>query len=347
MDPIRVLFVEDLPEDADLAEIELRKGGIDLTSTRVDTEEKLLKALQDFSTDLVLCDYSMPRFTGMEALKIIQKHDPNIPVIMFTGSQNEEVAVECMKAGATDYILKDNITRLPFAVKEALEKKELRQTREAAAGEEEKRLAELEKLNAELVAARNASLNIMEDLNAEIEERKVSEIRLRNSEEKFRELVENLNDVVYSISIDGTITYVSPACQQAFGYTPAELIGTHFSQLYIPDDMEQIYQAFENILRGEILPGEYRMLAKNGEVKWVRTSSRVIKEGEEIRGLQGVLTDITERKLAEQALIQKMDELERFNDLTIGREFTMIGLKKEVNALLQKLNGPEKYKIVE
>ncbi len=127
---------------------------------------------------------------------------------------------------------------------------------------------------------------------------------------------------------------------------PNEIIGMHFSDLVVPEDVELIRQAFGKILNGEVKPREYRMKSKSGEVRWVRTSSHAVKAGEHVVGLQGMLTDITDRKAAERSLMQKMEELERFNDLTIGREFTMIELKKEVNALLKKLGEADKYKIV-
>ncbi len=345
-DPIRILFVEDTASDMELACIELQKAGIAVVSKRVDKEEELVPALESFLPNLVICDYSMPRFNGMEALTIIQKQDTSIPVIMFTGSQNEMVAVECMKAGASDYILKDTITRLPFAVKEVLEKRALIEARNRLHEEEKSRAKEMERLNAELTEARYASLNIMADLNAEIEQKEIARGKLAGSEEKFRELVENLNDVIYLISLDGLITYVSPATWQILGYKPSELIGTHFAHLVIPEDVEHIRQAFGSVLKGDITPREYRMLTKSGDVRWVRTSSRPVKAGEKITGLQGVLTDIHERKQAEEELMLKIDELERFNDLTVGREFTMIELKKEVNALLKRLGESDKYKIV-
>jgi signal transduction histidine kinase len=122
-DLLRILIVEDLPSDAELAERELRKGEIPFTSVRVDTKEAFLKALVEFRPDLIVSDYAMPEFDGMQALQLSLARDPRLPFIILTGSMNEETAVDCMKAGATDYVIKNRITRLPFAVKEALDKK--------------------------------------------------------------------------------------------------------------------------------------------------------------------------------------------------------------------------------
>ena len=93
---------------------------------RVDTKEAFLKALEEFRPDLIISDYAMPEFDGMQALKLSLAHDPNLPFIIFTGSMNEETAVACMKAGATDYIIKEHITRLPSAVRGALEQQKTR-----------------------------------------------------------------------------------------------------------------------------------------------------------------------------------------------------------------------------
>ena len=117
----RILFVEDLPSDAELAVMELKKGGLRFEHTRVDTKSGFIRALKDFSPDIVISDYHMPSYNGLQTLKDTREFDPLLPFILFTGSVNEEVAVKCMKAGASDYVIKEHITRLPFAVKEALE----------------------------------------------------------------------------------------------------------------------------------------------------------------------------------------------------------------------------------
>jgi PAS domain S-box-containing protein len=117
----KILFVEDLPNDAELAVIELKKGGLRFEHTRVDTQSEFIKNLDYFKPDIVISDYHMPTYNGLQALKDTREFDPLLPFILFTGSVNEEIAVKCMKAGATDYVIKGHITRLPFAVTEALE----------------------------------------------------------------------------------------------------------------------------------------------------------------------------------------------------------------------------------
>lgn len=121
---LKVLFVEDVPTDAELAMRSLEKAGLEMQSTRVDTKEAFLGALTNFGPDIVISDYSMPAFDGMSALILAKERDPLLPFVVLTGSMNEDVAVECMKAGASDYVIKEHMARLPFAVREAIERKE-------------------------------------------------------------------------------------------------------------------------------------------------------------------------------------------------------------------------------
>jgi PAS domain S-box-containing protein len=119
----KILFVEDLPTDAELAQLTLKAGGVGVASMRVDTKESFLAALASFAPDIVISDYSMPAFDGMTALQLARAADPLLPFIVLTGSTNEDTAVECMKAGASDYVIKEHMSRLPFAVKEALSRR--------------------------------------------------------------------------------------------------------------------------------------------------------------------------------------------------------------------------------
>ena len=124
---LNILFVEDLITDLELARRSIRKENIEIDYRLVETEEDFIKELKAFTPDIVVSDYSMPMFDGMKALKLSQELSPDTPFIILTGSMNEETAVACMKAGADDYVLKEKITRLPFAIKEAIDKKQSQQ----------------------------------------------------------------------------------------------------------------------------------------------------------------------------------------------------------------------------
>ena len=125
-DSIRILFVEDIEVDMELAIRELQRENFSIVWVRVETREDFLFQLENFKPDIIVSDYSLPTFDGLQALKLTLSKAPEIPVILFTGSINEETAVACIKAGAIDYVLKDKMKRLPFAIKEALIQKEIR-----------------------------------------------------------------------------------------------------------------------------------------------------------------------------------------------------------------------------
>jgi PAS domain S-box-containing protein len=130
--PLRILFVEDVPADQELAERQLSVEGLEFISMRVETKDAFIQALENFKPDLILSDYSMPEFDGMQALKLIQALHLDIPFILLTGSLNEETAVECIKAGASDYVIKEHLHRLPFAMREALKQRQVRKEKEQA-----------------------------------------------------------------------------------------------------------------------------------------------------------------------------------------------------------------------
>lgn len=121
---LRVLIVEDVPTDAELMLRELRKADLEVTSLRVDTRESYETALRKFSPDVVLSDYSLPRFDGLSVLRLTKQLAPSVPVIIVTASIDEETAVDCIKAGAVDYVLKQHPARLGQAVKSALKRRE-------------------------------------------------------------------------------------------------------------------------------------------------------------------------------------------------------------------------------
>ncbi|MHB2010123.1 MAG: sensor domain-containing protein, partial [Acidobacteriaceae bacterium] len=126
---LRVLCVEDVPEDAELYLRVLQEAGYQVTADVVDTREKFAHKLESGSYDVVLSDYRMPGWSGAEALEILKQSAKNIPFLLVTGTIGEEAAVEFIKQGAADYILKDRPARLPDAVRRALEEKALREER--------------------------------------------------------------------------------------------------------------------------------------------------------------------------------------------------------------------------
>jgi PAS domain S-box-containing protein len=129
---LHILILEDVATDAEMIERELQKGGIKFTSKRVETEGAFLSELKNFKPDLILADYKLPQFDGFSALAIVKEQCPDVPFILISGTLGEEQAVEALKAGATDYILKQKLTRLVPAVKRALREFEVRRERKIA-----------------------------------------------------------------------------------------------------------------------------------------------------------------------------------------------------------------------
>lgn len=124
--PLRVLLVEDNPSDVRLVLHELRQGGFDPQFSRAENEAEFL-ALLDPDLDVILCDYNLPQFDALSALQLLQQSGFAIPLLVVSGSIGEEVAVEAIKKGATDYLLKDRLGRLGLAVTQALEQRKLRE----------------------------------------------------------------------------------------------------------------------------------------------------------------------------------------------------------------------------
>src|SRR4030043_1389375 len=124
--PFRVLIVEDSEEDTLLILRELKRGGFDPIHERVETAEAMKAALSTKTWDLILADYSMPHFSGLEALKLLKASGLGLPFIIVSGSIGEDVAVEAMKSGAHDYLMKNNLTRLVPAIQQELREAEVR-----------------------------------------------------------------------------------------------------------------------------------------------------------------------------------------------------------------------------
>src|SRR5205807_2280484 len=127
--PLRVLVIEHTMADAELNLYELHRAGFQCRPHIVGTREEFLDHLWRFHYDIVLADYRLPGWTGMDALTMIRKSGSEIPFILVTGTLGEEIAVECIRQGVTDYVLKDHLARLPIVVSRALEEKTFRDAR--------------------------------------------------------------------------------------------------------------------------------------------------------------------------------------------------------------------------
>ncbi len=194
-----------------------------------------------------------------------------------------------------------------------------------------------------LYQGRNARVTAFRDIT----EIKRAEETLRESEEKYRDLVENMSEVLYALDKDGRITYVSPVVEQLGGYTPSELIGRSFTEFIHPDDLLPLAESFQRTVSGNLEPSEFRIFTKSGEIRWVRTSSRPVFEGDRIIGLRAVMMDITERKQAEETLRRSETKFRTLTETVAAAVFIFQGTRlRYVNSLTEALTGYEREELL-
>lgn len=147
---LKILMLEDNPEDAFLIERVLRKDNMVFIVERVDTRTEFVESIARFRPDVVLSDHGLPQFNSREALKICMKERASAPFILVTGTMSDESAISCLREGADDYILKGNLARLPSAIRRAIKERRLEKLKREARYALRKQNSELVKVNAEL-----------------------------------------------------------------------------------------------------------------------------------------------------------------------------------------------------
>jgi two-component system sensor histidine kinase UhpB len=271
--PLRVLLVEDYEDDALLLLRELRRGGYDPVYERVDTEEAMEAALEEREWDLVIADHSMPAFSSSAALELLRgKGFTDLPFIIVSGQIGEQVAVEAMKAGAQDYLMKDNLARLNTAIERELREAEVHRERRRA--EEERLLAE-EKYRS-------------------IFENAVEGIFQSTFDGRF---------VTANPALARMYGYDSP--EDLF-----ENVSNIAEQLYIDPERRAEFNRLMR-RDGFVLGFEVQMRRKDEGTMWASATARAIRDAEgRIVGYEGTVEDISVRKQAEQAL-REIREAER------------------------------------
>jgi len=270
---IRVLLVEDVETDAELELRELQKGGFACISQCVETEKEFIRALKEFRPDLILSDFSLTdAFDGMKALSITRKLAPDVPFIFVSGTIGEERAIESVKSGATDYVLKTNTRRLATAVRRALQESEsLRARREA-----EKEIEEQWEFFRKVI-----------DIDRNL-------IFAKDRAGKFV-LVNQALAEVFGTTVDDLI-----------GKTNADFIrDPAATNLYSKDEQEIMDTQQEKFFP------EVEIIDSEGNKRWLQTIMRPMISVDGKKDLVlGVSTDITERKRMEDELRQNIERFE-------------------------------------
>jgi len=179
-----------------------------------------------------------------------------------------------------------------------------------------------------------------------IDDRKATEDGFRESEERYRSLVENLNEIIYAADASMRATYVSPVVESLMGYTPSEIVGHFFTDFIYADDVDHIRKRWAEVLSGQLKPTEFRIVKKSGEKMWARVFSRPVFQDGKAIGLHGVLLDITEYKETEAAL---RESEKRYRDLleTMNEGFRVIDEKGFITYANEKLGEMMGYKVEE
>jgi PAS domain S-box-containing protein len=313
--PLHVLLLEDDDSDAQLISSELRRGGIDHIERRAAGREDFLAALSEFRPELILTDYRVPGFNGMEALSVARNVCPDVPVIMVTGCLGEGLAVETIRSGAADYILKDRLSQLVPAV--------VRAVREAEERKQRRRAEVMLELKYQQLSLKNEAL--------------------QQSEERFRQLAETIREVFWMTdTCKNQILYVSPAYEEIWGRSCASLYASPRAWLDAihPEDRDRVVQAaLHKQVLGEY-DEEYRIVRPDGSVRWIHDRGFPVRdETGAVYRVVGVAEDITVRKNMERQVLEISDrEQGRIGrDLHDGLCQLLVSIGFNANALKQDL----------
>ncbi|HNP21833.1 MAG TPA: histidine kinase [Panacibacter sp.] len=269
---LKILHLEDLPGDAEFVDRQLRKSDLRFDKIVVDTKDEFIEALDKFTPDIVLSDHSLPAFNSLEALKIIRQKGIDIPFILITATVSEEFAVRMMQEGATDYILKDRLQRLPNAIISAIEKQDL--------AKEQKKIIE----------------NVIANASLMKEAERLAHFGSWEYHVDSRSLI--FSDEMYRI-LDYDRSEITPT---RFAFLKKVHVD---DQQLLRDTVEKIYAGSENI--PELV---FRIFDNNNSVKYLHSEVLILKRSDgSIYKIIGFCQDITDVKNKERELIASSENL--------------------------------------
>ncbi len=276
--PLRVLIVEDSEDDALLMIRELKKGSYEPEYERVETAEAMRTALRQKPWDVILCDYRLPKFNGIKAIALLKETGIDIPLIIVSGAIGEETAVDCMRFGAHDYVMKGSLSRLVPAIERELKEAESRV------------------------------------------QRKRAEEQLRESEEKYRNILENIEDGYFEVDLAGNFTFFNPSLCRILGYPREEMPGMNNRVFMDAENAKKVFRAFNEVyVTGIPSKGfECETIRKDGARTYIEVSvSLIVRPGEKPTRFRGIVRDVTESKRTEEELQRTLESLRKAFGATI------------------------------
>ncbi len=257
---LHLLILEDEPLDAELEIATLEEAGYACQWERVETRAEFLACLDTPNYDIILADYNLPAFDGLTALRLFIERDLDLPFIFVSGTMGEETAIESLKAGATDYVLKERLSRLGPVVKRALRERE------------------------------------------DHRQRRRAEEALRESEERFRALVQNSSDIIVVMESARSVRYTSPAVERILGYSADHFLTDDPLEYVHPDDVQMVQERLTQAIQnpGAPVSAEFRLKHRDGSWVSIETITNSLLDKPEVRGIVINARDVTKRKQAEE-----------------------------------------------
>ena len=299
---LKILHVEDNPLDAELMQNHINGDLIDYEIKWVSNKNDFLHEFEKENYDILLCDFNLPSFKdGFEILNLVRNKSHEIPIIFVTGTIGEELAVELLKKGATDYILKDNLVKLVPAIERAINE-------------------------------RNERI-----------EKKVIQNALEESEDRFRNLFMNSPVGIYRSTPGGEVIVANPALIKILGFSSLEELRKRDlkAEGFINQDERD---KFKEIMDrdGEVIGFETTWINKEGKPIYILENSTAIKgDNAEVLYYEGTIEDITEKKLAQQELIEAKKRAKISDKLKT--EFLARNISHEVRTPLNTLTNLSKF----
>lgn len=311
---LRILLLEDYPVHADLIQETLAADGVVCELVRVETREDFLIALQQREFDVVLADYSLPMFDGLTALALTRERYPEMPFILVSGKLGEEAAIDSLKSGATDYVLKHRLIRLAPAVRRAVQEAAERMARRQAEATLRRAYDDLERR----VQQRTAELALLnETLRGEIAHRK----RLENILQQERDLLEvtlaSIGDAVVATDPNAIVRFLNPVAEALTGWTAPEAIGRHINEVFC-----LVYEPTQEVMENPVVRalrektviglGDHAVLISRDkrEIPIATNGAPIRCNNGDVQGAVLVFHDVTERRQTEAALLKAKDAAE-------------------------------------